>query len=154
MGFPDSSVGKESTCNAGEPVGFLDREIHWRRDRLNTQVFLGFNCGSAEESACNARDLGSAPGLWRSPGEGKGYPVHCSGLENSMDCIVYGVTKSRTWLSDIHLLILLKIDGHLNYTCDLIKVSVCVFSFHPISYHIWWNYYYVAHSKTLYDSNV
>ena len=38
-------------------------------------------------------DLGSIPGLGRSPGEGKGYPLQYSGLENSMDCIVYGVTK-------------------------------------------------------------
>ena len=57
-GFPDSSVGKESTCNAG--------------------------------------DLGSLPGLERPPGEGKGYPLQYSGLENSMDCIVHGVAKSRT----------------------------------------------------------
>ena len=38
-------------------------------------------------------DLGSIPGLGRSPGEGKGYPLRYSGLENSMDCIVHGVTK-------------------------------------------------------------
>ena len=51
---------------------------------------------------CNAGDLGSIPGLGRSPGEGKGYPLKCSGLENSTDCIVYGVTKSRTQLSNFH----------------------------------------------------
>ena len=45
-------------------------------------------------------DLGLIPGLGRSPGEGKGYPLQYSGLENSMDCIVLGVTKSRTRLSD------------------------------------------------------
>ena len=91
MGFPDSSVGKESTCNAG--------------------------------------DLGSIPGLGRSPGEGIDYPLQYSGaslvaqlvknlpamwetwvrslgwedpLENSMDCIDHGVTKSQTRLSDFH----------------------------------------------------
>ena len=54
-------------------------------------------CGSAgKESACNAEDLGSIPGLERSPGEGKGYPLQYSGLQNSTDCIVYGVTKSQT----------------------------------------------------------
>ena len=58
-------------------------------------------CGSAgEESACNVGDLGSSPGLGRSPGEGKGYPLRYSGLENSMDCIVHGVAQSRTRLSD------------------------------------------------------
>ena len=63
-GFPDSSVGKESACNAG--------------------------------------DLGLIPGLGRSPGEGKGYPRQYSGLENSMDFAVHGVTKSWTRLSDFH----------------------------------------------------
>ena len=64
MGFPDSLVGKESTCNAG--------------------------------------DSSLIPGLGRCHGEGKDYPLQYSGLENSMDCIVHGVTKSRTQLSDFH----------------------------------------------------
>ena len=64
MSFPDSSVGKESTYNAGDP--------------------------------------GLIPELGRSPGEGKGDLPQYSGLENSMDCIVHGVTKSRTQLSDFH----------------------------------------------------
>ena len=76
-------------------------KIPWRRDRLPTPVFLGFPCGSADkESACNAGDLGSVPGLGRSPGEGKGYPLQCSVLENYTDCIVLGVAKSQTRLSD------------------------------------------------------
>ena len=62
MGFPDSSVGKESACNAG--------------------------------------DAGSIPGSERSAGEGIGYPLQYSGLENSMDYIVHGVAKTR--LSDFH----------------------------------------------------
>ena len=64
MGFPDSSVGQESTCNA--------------------------------------EDLGSTPGLGISPGEGKGYPLQYSSLENSKDYIVPQVTKSWTGLSDFH----------------------------------------------------
>ena len=49
---------------------------------------LGFPCGSADkESSCNAGDLGSIPELGRSPGEGKGYPLQYSDLENSMDYI-------------------------------------------------------------------
>ena len=63
-GFPDRSVGKDSTCNAGHP--------------------------------------GSIPGSGRSTGEGIGYRLQDSGLENSMDCIVHGITKSRTRLSDFH----------------------------------------------------
>ena len=59
--------------------------------------------GSAgKESACNVGDLGSIPGLGRSPGEGNGYPVQYSGLEDSIDCIVHGVAKSWTQLSDFH----------------------------------------------------
>ena len=56
MGFPDSSVGKESSCNAGDPS--------W------------------------------IPGSGRFPAEGIVYPLQYSDLENSMDCIVYGVTES------------------------------------------------------------
>ena len=74
-------------------------------NRLPTLVFWGFPCGSAgKESACNAGDLGSIPGLGRSPGEGKGYPLQYSGLENSMDYIIHGVTKSQTRLSDFHFM--------------------------------------------------
>ena len=63
----------------------------------------GFPCGSAgKESTCNAGDLGLIPKLGRCPGEGKGYPLQYSGLENSMDCVVHGVSKSRTLLSDFH----------------------------------------------------
>ena len=66
-------------------------------------VFYSFPCGSAgKESACSVGDVGLIPGLGRSPGEGEGYPLHYSGLENSKDCIVHGVTKSWTWLSDFH----------------------------------------------------
>ena len=64
MGFPDSSVDKESTCNV--------------------------------------EDLGLIHGLGRSPGEGKGFPLQYSGLENSLDCIVHEVAKSRTRLSNLH----------------------------------------------------
>ena len=68
-----------------------------------TYFTLGFPCDSAgKESACNAGDLGSIPGLGRSPGEGKGYPLQYSGLENSTDCTVHEVSKSRTQLSNFH----------------------------------------------------
>ena len=52
--------------------------------------------------ACNARDQSLIPGLGRSPGEGKGYPLQYSGPENSMNCIVHGVAKSWTQLSNFH----------------------------------------------------
>ena len=66
------------------------------------RLYMSFLCGSAgKESACNAEDLDSIPGLKRSPVEGKGYPLQYSGLENSRDCIVHGVAESdmTEWLS-------------------------------------------------------
>ena len=85
----------------------------------------GFPCGSAgKESACNAGDLGLIPGL----GEGKGYPLQYSGLENSMHFIVHGVAKSRTRLSNFNFhiyfrlfyLVITKYCSSLCYT-----VNVC-----------------------------
>ena len=70
---------------------------------METRVIVVFPCGSAgKESACNAGDLGSIPGLGRSPGEEKGYPLQYSGLENFTNCIVHGVAKSWTQLSNFH----------------------------------------------------
>ena len=67
-------------------VQFLVRKILWRRDRVPTPVFLGFPCGSAGKESFNVGGLSSIPGLGRSPGEGKGYSLQYSGLENSRDC--------------------------------------------------------------------
>ena len=70
---------------------------------LPTPVFLCFPCGSpGKESACNVGDLGLIPGLGRSPGEGKGYPLQYSGLEKSMHYTAHGVAKSWARLSDFH----------------------------------------------------
>ena len=97
------SVGKESTCNAGDPGVIPGSGRCWRRDRLPTQVFLGFPCGWAgKEFACYVGDLGSIPWLGRFSGEGKGCPLQCSGLENPIHCIAHGVAKSPTWLSNFH----------------------------------------------------
>ena len=64
---------------------------------------MGFPGGSdGKESACNAGDLGSAPGLGRCPGEGKGYPLQDSGLDNPMDYIVCRVKQSQTGMSHFH----------------------------------------------------
>ena len=70
---------------------------------LGENRYMGFPGGWAgKESICNAGDLGSIPELGRSPGEGKGYPLQYSGLENSIDYIVHGVAKSQTRLNDFH----------------------------------------------------
>ena len=70
------------------------------KNLLNTYCTPGGS--AAKESTCNVGNLGSIPGLGRSPGEGNGYPLQYSDLENSMDCVVHGVTKNRTRLSDFH----------------------------------------------------
>ena len=77
--------------------------LHWQVGSLplshrEAQRPISFNkltCDSAgKESACNAGDLGSIPGLERSAGEGKGYPLQYSGLENSMDIQSMGCKQS------------------------------------------------------------
>ena len=83
---------REKTCGHREGRGRWD--ICWH-------IYIP-DSSAGKESACNAGDLGLIPGLGRSPGEGKGYPLQYSGLENSMDCIVYRVAESRTRLSDFH----------------------------------------------------
>ena len=63
---------------------------------------MGFPGGTSGKESANAGDLGSIPGLGRSPGEGNGHPLQYSGLENSVDCIVHGVAKSWTQLNNFH----------------------------------------------------
>ena len=65
-----------------------------------SSLLYPFHGSAGRESTCSVGDLGSIPGLGRSPGEGKGYPLQYPGLENCMDCIVHGVAKSRTQLRD------------------------------------------------------
>ena len=85
------------------PVRFLGHEQPMEKGQATHSSTLGLPCGSAgKEITCSVGDLGLIPGLGRSPGEGKGYPLQYSGLENSMDYIVHGVTKSQTRLSDFH----------------------------------------------------
>ena len=90
-------------------------KIRWRSDSLPTPVFLGFPRGSAgKESARSVGDLGSIPGLGRSPGEGKGYPLQYSSLENSTDYKVHRLAKSRTRLSDVHVHVMPGLSGQRN----------------------------------------
>ena len=104
LGFPNGSVGKKICLQCRRQFDSWVGKICWRRDRLPTPVFLGFPCGSAsEESTCNMGDLGSIPGLGRSPGEGKDCALQYSGRENSMDCTVHGVAES-TQLSGFQFL--------------------------------------------------
>ena len=73
--------------------------LHW----LGINVEKCFPSGSVVKNPlANAGDAGLFPGLGRSPGEGKGYPLQYSGLKNCMDCIVHAIAKSWTRLSDFH----------------------------------------------------
>ena len=102
-------------------VQSLGWEIPWRRAWQPTPVFLpGESPGGSvgKESACNAGDLGLIPGLGRSPGEGNSYPLQYSGLENSMDHIVHGVTKSQTRLRDFHF------TSHVTYQHTFLRSMV------------------------------
>ena len=100
--------GGPSDCNTHGPQ--FQELLHYVLEMLlllciSLGVVFAFLCifvvtmvnGSAgKESACNVRDLGLIPGLGRSPGDGKGYPLQYSSLENSIDYIVHGVTQSWT----------------------------------------------------------
>ena len=98
------SIGVQSRRPQFDP---LVGRIPWRRKRLPIPVFLGFPGGSVgKESAYNVGDLGSIPGLGRSPREGNSYPLQCSCLENPSDrgawwAAVYGVAQSRTQLKQL-----------------------------------------------------
>ena len=75
--------------------GLKYEELHETLEVIGLPLWL-----AGKESACNAGDLGSIPGLGRSPGEGKGYPLQFSGLENFMDCrpggsSVHGILQAR-----------------------------------------------------------
>ena len=103
----NSSVGKESACNAGNLCSIPGSgRPSWKRDRLPIPVFLSFPKGlAAKESACNTGDLDSIPGLGRSPREGNGNPLQYSCLENLMDtgawwAAAHGVAKSQARLTD------------------------------------------------------
>ena len=77
------------------------------RERDFTHISFITSGSAGKESACNAGDPGLISGSGRFPGEGIGYPLQYSGLENSMNCIVHGVAKSQRKLNDFHFTLLL-----------------------------------------------
>ena len=83
-----------NTCSSRLPQEMGSRFLILSLGLGSLEGFLHSSVG--KESACNAGDPGLIPGSERSAGEGIGYPLQYSGLENSMDCIVHGVTKSWT----------------------------------------------------------
>ena len=101
------------------PVQFLGWEDLLEKGQAPTPVFLGFPGGSAgKEFACSVGGLGLIPALGRSLGEAKSYPLQYSGLENSMDYIVHGVTKSRT-RQPLSLSLHIRITDSLGYRTEI-----------------------------------
>ena len=90
-----------------EPAGLPSMGSHRVASNSSMNILCFPHSSFGKESACNAGDPSSIPRLERSPGEGKVYPLQYSGLETSMDCIIHGVTKSQTPLSNFHF------HGHL-----------------------------------------
>ena len=84
MGFPDNSVGKESTCNAGDP-GTIPGSGRSTGEGIGCPLQYSWASLVAQLVKNLPEDLGLILGLERSPGEGRGYPLEYSGLENSMD---------------------------------------------------------------------
>ena len=96
-----------STSNAGHPGAILDcfRPPPPLTDRCLWQFYRPYPASLAAPLMENPPACwrpGSIPGLGRYPGEGKGYPLQCSGLENSVDWVVHGAAKSWTQLSAFH----------------------------------------------------
>ena len=75
---------------------FPERNISQPVPAVNYPFMKDFSLFAGKESTCNVGDLGSIPGLGRSPGEGKGYPLQYSSLENSMDCSPWSHKESDT----------------------------------------------------------
>jgi len=109
----------------------------------------GFPCGLAGKgSICNSGDLSSIPWLGRCPGEGKGYPLQYSGLENSLDCTVHGVTKSWTWVSDFHFTSMNR-EGTQPY---IYRYPFCPQTpFHP-GWHICYVFFFLIEIQLIYNS--
>ena len=91
------TVNPNGNYGLGVMVMCLHRLIDYSKcTPLVRGVDNGAGGSAGKESTCNVGDLSLIPGLGRSRGEGNGYPLQYSGLENSVDCIVHGFTKSRT----------------------------------------------------------
>ena len=118
------------------PVRFLGWKIPWRRERLPTAVFLGFpSDSSGKESACNAGDLGSIPGLGRSPGGGHSNPLQYTCLENTYEqrslagCSPWDCKESdNDWVTKhTHMTVFMTPDqlSNLIVPCTLILFWLC-----------------------------
>ena len=101
LGFPDSSVGKESACNAGDP-GLIPGLGRSTGKGYPLQYSWASLVAQLVKILPTVRETGFNPWVGKIPWRRKGYPFQYSGLENSTDYIVHGVAKSLTRLSDFH----------------------------------------------------
>ena len=99
LGFPNSSVGKESACNAGDSGSISESGIS-AGEGIGYPLQYSWASLVAQLVKNPPATWDTIPGLGRSPGEGKGYPLQYSGLENSMDRVVHGVAKRSRKESD------------------------------------------------------
>ena len=105
LGFPDSSVGKESACNAGDP-GSIPGSGRSSREGISYPIqcsWISLVAQLIKNPPATSKTWVWSLGWEKSPEEGKGYPLQYSCLENSMDCIAHGVARSQTRLSHFHL---------------------------------------------------
>ena len=102
QGFPDSLVGKETTCNAWDPGSIPGWGISTREGIGYALQYSWASFVTQLVKNPPAMQETWVPSLGRSPGGGKGYPLQYSGLENSMGCIVHWVAKSPTRLREFH----------------------------------------------------
>ena len=130
LGFPDSSVGKESACNAGDPslIPGLGRFAGEVTGYPLQYSWVSLVAQLVKKSTAIWETWIWSLG-WEDPlDEGKGYPLQCSGLEKSMDSIVHGVAKSKTWLSDFHFTTVLNKEvpfkGERRHTIFTLKVKI------------------------------
>ena len=138
---PHSSILAWRIPGTGEPGGLPSMGSH-RVGHDWSDVAAAAKIDSAgKESACNAWDLGSNPGLGRWPGEGKGLPLQYSGLENSMDYIVHGIANSQTRLNNFHQRLVTQqyecTSTLVNCTLKMVKIfMLCVFNHNKNRFHL------------------
>ena len=124
LGFPGSSAGKESACNAGDPSSIpgLGRSA-------GEGIGYPLQYSWAALVAQLIKNLGSIPGLGRYPGERRGYPLQYSDMENSIDCIINGVAKRHDWV--IFTFIFLGLE-RIGFTCSGAPINWGLLALWPV----------------------
>ena len=145
LGFPGGSAGKESTCNAGD-LGLIPglgrspgegKSYPLQYSWASLVAPMVKNLPAVRETPVPL----SIPGSGRSPGEGRGYSLQYSGLENSMDCVVHGVAKSQTRLSNFPFQFHINITDVINQQAENNSPNDVNFSFGEDVFSISFNWF-------------